>query len=280
MDISDMLRLVMPLLIGVIIALLTAFISWTTEKARMIRDNREMQLKSSIAVCKKVIDALDALTSQMKDHAWFIAWRKCRMVQNLESYPDGMVEQDQQKWNKYNETLDEWWSQAISCETELKGFFGNTGYEAFLFLRASSVIIEAASMLDPIYYGAEEGETTIPTWNAADGTPAITKLVLDTSQEGQLKSMQEYFNLMDQLTARITTLSSTMISCIQKQNVGNLAEAPVPVPEQDRDEARALFGRQNLGRRWDQPKTKTKHNGTNKELEVKETEHAQLIENV
>ena len=247
-NIAYITRFTLPVLIGLIGAILSAFIGWMVERAQQTAENRRMQIQQSIDICKKVIDGLDRLYAIMNNDAWYIAWRKrCSAAAASSSssehvdYPASLVERDKDKWSKYNECLDEWRSHEIGYETELKGSFGNRGYEAYLFLDADVTIEKAASMIWDIYYGNEGG--VAPTWSP-DGKASIREKVLDFSKEGQLRSMNEYFALMDHLRDRIGTLSSTMIHCIQIQSVGNMAEAPVPIPEKEREEAEALLNGQ------------------------------------
>jgi len=235
---------VLPTIVGFIGALLTAFVSMIVERARKRRTNMEMQIKMSIELCNKVINAMDELFALMNNHAWYIAWRK--VTKGHYDYPGELLEQDQELWGKYRSSLEAWNKKQIAFETELKGSFGNAGYEAFLFLDGSRLIDQGADMLSKIYYAPGlhiSDDSIIPTFTfGKDGKAVMEKIIVDTSEAGQLKHMEEYFALMDTLRGHIASLSSTMIHCIQRQSVGTLAEAPVPIPEEHREEAKALLG--------------------------------------
>mmetsp|Transcript_11023 Transcript_11023/g.16548 ORF Transcript_11023/g.16548 Transcript_11023/m.16548 type:complete len:290 (-) Transcript_11023:173-1042(-) len=235
---------VLPTIVGFIGALLSAFVSRIVERARMRRENNEMQIKMSIELCNKVINAMDELFALMNNHAWYIAWRK--VTEGHYDYPGELLVEDQELWGKYRSSLQAWNKKQIAFETELKGSFGNTGYEAFLFLDGSRLIDQGVDMLSKIYYAPGphiSDDSIIPTFTfGKDGKAVMEKIIIDTSEAGQLKNMADYFALMDTLRARIASLSSTMIHCIQRQSVGTLAEAPEPVPEEHREEAKALLG--------------------------------------
>jgi hypothetical protein len=230
---------ILPVLLGLVGGILSAFVAWVVERAKMIRSNREMQLQMSIDLCKKVIDTLDSLYAHMHNDAWHVAWRKA--TSDKYNYPDKLVAQDAKRWENYTKCLNQWRSNVIGYETELKGSFGHTGYESFLFLDANNIVEQSADMAWKIYYCVSE-DSTIPTFKWIAGKPVIDKQLLDTTEAGQLQNMEEYFTLMDKLRDRISTLSSTMIYCIQVQNVGNLSGGEVPIPEEAREEAEALLG--------------------------------------
>lgn len=242
-DSENLVTLVLPILIGFVGGVLSAFVSWIRERAVMARENREMKIKMSTELCRKIIDSLDAIYARMNNDAWHIAWRKA--TEQKFTYPEELVKQDEERWEKYIVCLDEWRSRLIGYETECKGFFGSTGYEAFLFLSCADLVERLAEQVWTVYYSPRLciSETdAIPTYLWKDGKAIVRKDILDTSEDGQRQDMELYFQQMETLKDRIAALSSTMIHCIQIMSVGNLADATVPVPEEDREEAEALLG--------------------------------------
>jgi hypothetical protein len=218
-----------PVLIGFVSAILAAFVSWVVEDASRRRSNRELQVNTAIEICQKITKAMDSLYALMKNEAWHVAWRK---AQNESLYSEELALVDEQKWATYNKLLDDWRSNTIAYETELQGTFGEQGYEAFLFLQISSTIELCAGHLWNIYYapdGEGEMDSVLPVWRK--GKAVLENLCLDKSLSGQLESMETYFALLDQEKDQIAIMSTVMINCIQKHNVGNLRTHHVPVPE-------------------------------------------------
>jgi hypothetical protein len=123
---------VLPLVIGVVSATLSAFIQWSKDRSERTRTNRKDQLEKAVDICEKIIDAADTLTSHMRHDAWYIAWRKARSNTTPEgtppevSTPEGTTpgsnnnninhtESDAAKWKTYIESLDSWRQNEITC---------------------------------------------------------------------------------------------------------------------------------------------------------------------
>mmetsp|Transcript_8647 Transcript_8647/g.25941 ORF Transcript_8647/g.25941 Transcript_8647/m.25941 type:complete len:244 (-) Transcript_8647:31-762(-) len=216
--------LVLPVLVGLVGGVLSAFVTWVTERAKRIRTNREQQIESSTEICRKVIKAMDELYALMKNDVWYVAWRKRQgKAEGSASLAGGIVESDEKTWESYRESLGNWRSHEITYETELRGYFGKTGYEAYLFLDIISKIDKASSILRSVYYEEPDEE-------------------MQKVMNSQQTSKEEYFALVHQMREQISRLSSTMIHCLQVGNVGTMADEEVPIPESEHEEAYELLG--------------------------------------
>jgi hypothetical protein len=235
---TDIVRyLVLPILIGLIGGILSAFVSYIKERADARQQNRTMQVNKAIEICTKIIEAMDILYSHMRSDVWDIASRKKMAKQKMKGnavLPQDLIDLDQEKWKTYLNCLDGWRHHEITYETELKAYFGKDGYEAFLFADIDNKIEQACDMVWDLYYGPEGSSTTpvnYKTFKAGKKmAPADLNHAMAASQLHYMK--MEYFDIVAEMREQIATLSSTMISCIQAQNVGNLKASTVPVPDE------------------------------------------------
>lgn len=223
---EDILRyLVSPVVIGAIGSGLAALINTLKDRSEMKRTNREMQVMKAVEICGKVIEAADDLHSRMKHDAWNIAWRNARP----EKYNNNDKEKamDVAKWNEYIQSLDRWRKHEITYETELKGSFGDTGYEAFLFQGIVKRADECAGNIWTVYTKAE----TVMVFK--EGIAVVEKRASSWTEEDQVASMEMNFENFEEMRNHIAMLSLTMIHCIQNLNIGNLSlpGQVIPVPE-------------------------------------------------
>jgi hypothetical protein len=238
----DIVRyLVLPILIGLIGGILSAFVSYIKEKAETRQQNRIMQVEKAIEVCTKIIESLDVLYSHMRSDVWDIAWRKTMMEKGSnKAFPQSLIELDQAKWNAYLACLDEWRHHEITYETELMAYFGNDGYEAFLFREVDNKIEQTSDIVWKIYYGSENSTTPINYKAKKGGNHQLAPVDMQSNHAmamSQLQGMKmEFFEVVAEMREQIATLSSTMIKCIQAQNIGNLAKSVVPMPESANDQ--------------------------------------------
>jgi predicted ATP-binding protein involved in virulence len=99
---------VLPLVIGVVSATLSAFIQWSKDRSERKRTNEKTQMEKAVDICGKVVEAADDLTSHMKHDAWYIAWRKARPEDN------DHADSDAEKWKAYKESLHTWRKNEIT----------------------------------------------------------------------------------------------------------------------------------------------------------------------
>mmetsp|Transcript_10522 Transcript_10522/g.15650 ORF Transcript_10522/g.15650 Transcript_10522/m.15650 type:complete len:249 (-) Transcript_10522:1120-1866(-) len=221
---------VLPAFITLLGAALTTFVSWIVDLFRSRRENRIQQVEKATEVCDKIIASLDTLHALMKNEAWYIAWRK-----KVNNYPiDDMIESDKARWEKYQEALFDWSSHEIEYETELRGYFGENGYEAYLMAEIVEKIDYASTMLWKIYYQSDDGanakDEDLLMWKKGQPTT-----VYSARGKRRGESMRDYFLVVDRLRECIASLSATMIHCLQCQNVGNLKKKQVPIPKFEKD---------------------------------------------
>jgi hypothetical protein len=126
------------------------------------------------------------------------------------------MEEDAANWKGYNEALHNFRVKAITHKTELKGSFGQDGYESLLFEEIIEHVEELHNILWVARYASEMGSTTY--WAERSAEERSSRVT--AADQGQ--SRTDYFAMLERLHVRIAILSTTMIHCIQNQFVGNL----------------------------------------------------------
>jgi hypothetical protein len=232
MSLSEPVRyFVLPILIGLIGAVLSAFISFLTSRSEKIKSNREMQVARAIEICRDVIASMDQVHASLSYDVWYVAWRrrmsKCT-VKGEEEDPE-LVAADKEHWNAYQTNLATFRSHELQYETELKASFGEDGYEASLFTNISRLMNQAADTLREIYY-----YDNATTSSSIDDTGSNEKNTMILIAERKQASRKEFDVLLSDMGGQIKILSTTMIHCIQKTNVGSLrGQAPAnDVPDE------------------------------------------------
>jgi hypothetical protein len=216
---------VLPILIGFIGAVLSAFIQFLKSRSENIKSNRDLQMARAVEICKEVIASMDQVHASLCYDVWHVAWRrrmsKCTMKSEEED-PD-LLAADKENWNVYQTNLAAWRSHGLQYETELKASFGENGYEALLFTRISRLMNGAADTLSEIYYGASS--------SIDDNDEHKMILIAERKQA----SRKEFDVLLEEMEGAIKMLSTTMIHCIQKMYVGNLRGQAPAVPDEKAD---------------------------------------------
>mmetsp|Transcript_26316 Transcript_26316/g.39861 ORF Transcript_26316/g.39861 Transcript_26316/m.39861 type:complete len:257 (+) Transcript_26316:323-1093(+) len=195
----------LPVIIGVVGAFLSAYISILVDSNRRKNKNLIMQLESATAICKKVVDAMEAIEAELNDYAWYVAKRRHMPKRNNDPQ---LAKNDDQQWLEYLDCLKFWRAHNLGYETQIKAFFGSDGYEEFLFRDADDTIEKAAGIVLNVYYS--------------------------NSKE---VSSEEYFDLMARLQHSVYHISETMYYCINKLQVGNLRSSSkgVPIPQGEKE---------------------------------------------
>lgn len=211
---------VLPVVIGILAALVGAFLNYMKDRSDRMRVNRETQVQMATDILSNVISAMETLHYHMEHNAWNVAWRKSLPDANCSD--SALVALDAGKWEQYRAAMTAWQTQTITFETQLLSFFGETGREAMLFQEISTFFKESELKLYNIYYSAKaSGEAGRVVYTAED----------------QKVSKQEFAVIFQQTKDRIMILSATMMSCIQKQHVGTLRggqEMPITTDAKDR----------------------------------------------
>jgi hypothetical protein len=241
MSLSEPVRyFVLPILIGLIGAVLSAFISFLTSRSESIKSNRDRQMARAIEICKEVIVSMDQVHASLCYDVWYVAWRrrmsKCT-AKGEEEDPE-LLAADKEHWKSYQTNLAEFRSHGLQYETELKASFGEDGYEAVLFTRIGRLMNQAADTLREIYY--YDNTTKSAGAGAISGIDdSNDEHMMILIAERKQASRKEFDVLLSDIGGQIKLLSATMIICIQKMNVGNLrGQAPDnTVPDEMREEA-------------------------------------------
>jgi hypothetical protein len=77
MTLSEPVRyFVLPILIGLIGAVLSAFISFLTSRSESIKSNRDRQMARAIEICEEVIVSMDQVHASLCYDVWYVAWRR------------------------------------------------------------------------------------------------------------------------------------------------------------------------------------------------------------
>jgi hypothetical protein len=136
---------VLPILIGFIGAVLSAFIKFLMDRSESTRSHRDLQMGKAMEIGKDVIVSMDQVCACLSYDMWHVAWRrrmsKYKANKGQDVDPD-LLASDKEHWEVYQTTLARWRSKQLHYETELKGSFGEDGYEALLFIRASRLWIK------------------------------------------------------------------------------------------------------------------------------------------
>jgi hypothetical protein len=243
-SISEPVRyFVSPILIGLIGAVLSAFISFLTSRSENIKSNRDMQLARAIEICKEVIISMDQVHASLCYDVWYVAWRrrmsKCTAKGEVED-PE-LLAADKEHWKIFQSNLATFRSHELQFETELKGSFGEDGYEALLFTRITRLMNQAADTLREIYHYDNNTERVgSGASSGIDESNGENMMILIA--ERKQASRREFDVLLSDLRGLIKMLSTTMIHCIQKMDVGTLrGQAPADnVPDERREEAGAV----------------------------------------
>jgi hypothetical protein len=227
---------VLPILIGFIGAVLSAFIQFLISRSENIKSNRDMQMTRAIEICKEVIASMDQVRASLCYDVWHVAWRrrmrKFTAKSEEEEDPD-LLAADKENWNVFQTNLAAWRSHGLQYETELKASFGEDGYEAMLFARISQLMNQAADTLREIYYDDNNTKNAGATSSIDDNDEQNMMILI---AERKQASRKEFDVLLEDLAGAIKMLSTTMIHCIQVMYVGNLrgGQAP-PIPDEKAD---------------------------------------------
>jgi hypothetical protein len=216
-SISEPVRyFVLPIMIGFIGAILSAFVEYVKAKSEMAKTNRDMQIAKAIEICRDVIAMLDSMHAHFNYDVWHIAWRRALPPPKEDEEREAS---DKEKWNEYEKSLHEWRSHELQYETEIQGSFGEHGYEALLFAGSSRVINECSTTLREIYYFQDYYETM--------------------TAEAKNNNRIEFDEMLKDMRGKIKILSAVMIHCVQKGFVGTLRGENVPndIPEEWHKEA-------------------------------------------
>jgi hypothetical protein len=223
---------VLPIVIGFIGDVLSAFITFLTNRSEKIRSNRDRQMAHAIDICKEVIASLDQVHASLSYDVWYVAWRRrmSRCTVKTEEDPE-ILAADKEQWKEYQTKLATWRSHGLQYETELKGSFGEDGYEALLFTRIARLMDQAADTLREIYYYDNNTKIAGASSSIDDNDEHMMILLAERKQA----SRKEFDVLLEDMGGKIKILSTTMIHCIQKLNVGNLrGQAPTDnVPDEE-----------------------------------------------
>jgi hypothetical protein len=242
MSLSEPVRyFVLPILIGLIGAVLSAFISFLMSRSENIKSNRDTQLARAVEICKEVITSMDQVHASLCYDVWYVAWRR-RMSKYAARGGEGedpeLLAADKEDWKTFQSTLATFRSHELQFETELKGSFGEDGYEALLFTRITRLMNQAADTLREIYY--YDNNTKRAGSGASSGIDESNdEHMMILIAEMKQARRKEFDVLLSDLGGQIKILSTTMIHCIQKMNVGTLGgQAPADnVPAERREEA-------------------------------------------
>jgi hypothetical protein len=229
MSLSEPVRyFVLPILIGLIGAVLSAFISFLTSRSESIKSNRDKQMARAIEICKEVIVSMDKVHASLCYDVWYVAWRRrmSKCTAKGEEDPE-LLAADKENWKSYQANLAAFRSHGLQYETELKASFGEDGYEALLFTRIGRLVNQAADTLREIYYHDNTTQSACAGANSG----------IDYSNDEHMMIL--IAERKSDMGGQIKLLSATMIHCIQKMNVGNLrGQAPDnTVPDEMREEA-------------------------------------------
>jgi hypothetical protein len=165
----------------------------------MAKTHRDLQMEKAIEICRDVIASIDQVHASLNYDVWSIVWRRA-LPSSKED--EELIESDKEQWKEYQTKLSEWRSHELQYETELKASFGDSGYEATLLADITRLINHAADTVRDIYYchGSYENMTA----------------------ERRETSRTEFDALLKDMRGMIKMLSTTMLNCIKKQNVGTL----------------------------------------------------------
>jgi hypothetical protein len=218
--------IIVPILIGIISSMVGFFLNSLSAESDRVRTIRDMQTTKAIEICVKVIATLDAVNSKLKYSAWHVAWRKA-LPPTADYVGSDLYKADEQRWEDYNVALTTLRDHQIEHETDLKGYFGDTGFEPNLFLEIDAMLNEIANILSIIYHSHDSGDSTI--W-LGHGKAYLEIPKDGFTKEDRLKSRDEFVRLFAFTECRIKILAETMIKCIQVQNVGTIG-GPGPFPD-------------------------------------------------
>ena len=232
---------VLPILIGFIGAVLSAFISFLTSRSESIKSNRDTQLARAVDICKEVILAMDQVHASLSYDVWYVAWRRRmskRTAKGEGEDPELLAAEDNEHWKTFQSNLATFKSHELQLETELKGSFGENGYEAFLFTSITHFVNQAADTLRETYH--YDNNTKKAVSGASSGIDESNdEHMMILIAEMKEASRKEFDVLLSDLGRLIKILSNTMLHCIQNMDVGTLrGQAPADnVPDERREEA-------------------------------------------
>jgi hypothetical protein len=219
---------VLPVMVGLIGAVLSAFIKILMDRSESTRSHRDLQMGKAIEISKDVIVSMDQVYACLSYDVWHVAWRrrmgryKASRGEEVDADPD-LLASDKEHWQVYQTTLAAWRSKGLHYETELKASFGEDGYEALLFARASRLLDQAADTLREIYYYDYNKKGTGVSSTSDDNGEHMKMLMAERKRA----SRKEFDVFLEDIRGKIKMLSSTMIYCIQKEAVGTLrSKAP------------------------------------------------------
>lgn len=198
-DIEWVRLFALPVGIGIITACVTAFISFLRNSNERQITNRKEQLDAAQEACTEILGTLDELYSYIEHDAWYVAWRKRKVLSLSEkAFRDvDLEESDKAKWRAFESSLAKWRAKDIIFETKLDAYF-----EVEDFGELRKLIDLAADELWDIYYAKAD------------------QLVY--SQKIKAESRHKFSQLLRRLRAFIRILSMHLVKCIQKESVGNL----------------------------------------------------------
>jgi hypothetical protein len=220
--------IVVPILIGFISTLVGVIFKRLDAYNERMRTMRDQQMGKAGEICTKVIDTLDSVYAHIKYHAWYVAWRKA-LPPTADYVGSDLQMTDEQQWKDFNVALATLREHAFEYETELKGSFGQNGIEPKLYLEIDAVVNDIADKLSMIYYSNDAGDSTM--W-LGQGIPKE-----GFTEKDRLKSREEFVLCFAYISFRIKLLSSVMIACIQRGNIGTLPKTgpePSLSPEMER----------------------------------------------
>lgn len=229
---TDLLELllryvVLPVIIGLFtIGTITLYDSRTTRRATE-KENRKEEIRGAQETMEKVMSDAERLSSLMRYYAWGVAWRKMR-PEGI--FPEDLVEEDEKKWNMYDEALTQWRCNKIQYNRAIDVYFGKRDAASRLFKLVDATIDKLSFELWFIYHDNPSNPNVFMESFVEDiGQPydtifnaimtAIDKQITREQEENVHRIASSAF---DELQDKVSRLCFEMSEAIRIENVGNM----------------------------------------------------------
>jgi hypothetical protein len=219
--------LLLPCLIGFILAVVTFYYDYLVTRRSKERENRLEQLQLARETYLNIISDMEDLFSLMKYSAWNVAWRKARPAGIFSA---DLIDEDETKWRIFDDALREWRRKKIRYRADLETYFGKKETSGRQFRIIDAVMEKLSYEIWLIYHGVPNNPNVFmehyvqPIEEAYD---SIFNCIMKANQQTISKEQEENVHQItssafDDLEEKIIKLCSEMAESLKKENVGNL----------------------------------------------------------